>query len=355
SPLTNRTTLMRRTLWRLRNPPQNACQPGVRHTHEGNSSETSRCLQRLRARTVPPACGRSQHNCENDRLTTAHKMRRKDAAVENDITDRWGDGTECPVSTPTLYAYPEGDVLNFSYDYDPFRTNIGIVDNMKLKVTGAVHAFVCFAGSDEHGTVIAELCGKDTPAETYDASDRSLYLVFKQGEVEGHRHFELHYKAKPRSKAFIIKIAGIVSGVIAALVICFLVYKFSHSCRPCRKKCCPDDQADDTRNARELRPLTPETLVPPSVVNAREDNLRNEELAAGDTGRSEVNGSGARVNGSQISDSRGPRNAAVASAPLRLDITDEVVDDEEIHSPAPDEPPPSYDEIFGDTENNVRK
>jgi hypothetical protein len=36
---------------------------------------------------------------------------------------------ECPVHTGTLYAYPDGDILDFKDNFDPvFQTNIDTVD-----------------------------------------------------------------------------------------------------------------------------------------------------------------------------------------------------------------------------------
>lgn len=300
-------------------------------------------------------------------------------------------GSECPAPNRILFAYPDGDKLEVHYEYDPFRTNINVIDKFLTKVIDrddvvcewevrakeGHHAEVSFPvldmqaatasksadclkiydGEDEDGRMLAELCGADIPAEMYDSSDRSLFIVFTQGEREGSRSLVLHYKARPRSKAFIIKIAGIVSGVIAAVVICFLAYKFSHSCRPCRKHCCPDSAAEDGRDQRELRPLTPLTLVPPSMASCREDNLRNQELAAQHTDRrdggGELNGTRPRVAGSENAGD-GVRNSHRHGAPYALSPGEDS-DSEEIQLPPADVMPPSYDSIFGEGDYSPRK
>ena len=35
----------------------------------------------------------------------------------------------CPVTTRTLYAYPDGDTYEFKYTFDPYiKTKIGLID-----------------------------------------------------------------------------------------------------------------------------------------------------------------------------------------------------------------------------------
>ena len=124
-------------------------------------------------------------------------------------------------------------------------------------------------------------------------------------------------------KDLIIKTAAIASSTVAAVAIIFLAFKFTHCCLPCRKRCCPDHSDPEASPPRELRPLTP---VPPSAADGREDNWRNEER---------------------------DRNNAVArqtSRPPNLTLGHYEVEDDGQISPPPDEPPPSYDSIFADTE-----
>lgn len=298
---------------------------------------------------------------------------------------------DCPVSSGSiLYAYPDAGTLKLKYEYNPIRTDIKLLDDLLNKVIDdddvecrwevrakeGHHAEVSFSvfglqtgegsqqgdcvkiydGQDDDGTLLAELCGNASPANKYDASDRSLFIVYTQGTKPGHRYFDLVYKATPRSKEYIIKIAGIASGVVAAIVICFLVYKFSHSCRPCRKRCCADQTTNHTVNQRELRPLAPQNFVPPSVADGRGDNFRNDGSSMQQTvldnssrGRSELNGAGR--NGAHTGGGAGN----VTPGPISLPGPNEGIDDEEIQSPGPDEPPPSYDSIFGDEENVQRK
>lgn len=143
-------------------------------------------------------------------------------------------------------------------------------------------------------------------------------------------------------KDLIIKIAGIVSGCVAALGITFLACKFTRSCRHCRKRCCPQQFAEEEApTQRELHPLTPLTLVPPSVSDAREDNFRNEEQAFPQSGVPSHNVD------------RNERNlpARQTSRPQPLALAGGETGEEDQLSLPPDEPPPSYDSIFGETDD----
>lgn len=145
----------------------------------------------------------------------------------------------------------------------------------------------------------------------------------------------------PGPKDLIIKIAGIVSGCVAAIGIVFLACKFTRSCHVCRKRCCPQQfTEEEAPSQRELRPLTPVALVPPSVTDAREDNFRNEERAIHQSGVSSRDAE------------RNERNLLAArqtgqGQPLSS-VGGEAGDDDQLSLP-PDEAPPSYDSIFGET------
>ncbi|XP_076437730.1 uncharacterized protein LOC143276942 isoform X2 [Babylonia areolata] len=80
----------------------------------------------------------------------------------------------------------------------------------------------------------------------YNSSGRSLYLVFTQGEKTGRRTIQFRYRVvRPdTAEVSVQRVAGIVSGVIAALGVFFLLLKFTRCCRPCCKKCCPQCVAD---------------------------------------------------------------------------------------------------------------
>ncbi|KAK7091438.1 hypothetical protein V1264_009118 [Littorina saxatilis] len=270
---------------------------------------------------------------------------------------------KCPVMESTLYAYADSDLFVFDYTYDPLKTNIDLIDKFltkdvdvecawEVRAKGNHYAAVSFeefqlseGSSSKHGDVLyiydgqsreapllAELDANVELKESYRSSkDRYLYVVFRQGERTGRRYFHMKYEAVTRSKTFIIKIAAIVSSTVAALGIIFLVFKFSGNCGICRKRCCPDEEVgNEVRSERELRPLTQLTRVPPSAPSSAEDNLRNEAVAAGMGGNN-----------------AGRNNAGVAARPQPLTITGGEYEDDGQLTPPPDEPPPSYDDIFG--------
>ena len=82
------------------------------------------------------------------------------------------------------------------------------------------------------------------------------------------------------------------------------------------------------------------TLVPPSVANAREDNFRNEERAIHQSG---VSSRDAEQNERNLLAARQMGQGQPLS-----NANGEAGDDDQLSLP-PDEAPPSYDSIFGET------
>lgn len=259
----------------------------------------------------------------------------------------------CPVRNSMLYAYVDGGKYRFRYDFDPFiKTNIDLLDRLltsdkevicdwvvrtKEDHTAVVHieefqlkasegnrhgdCVRIYDGKTSEDKLLGELCGGDispTEVRRYNGTSRYMFVVYLQGEVTGQRSFSIYYIAEPQTKELILKIAGIVSGSVAAAAIVFLIFKFSHGCRPCRRRCCPDETEEEGMTQRELRPLAPVVAAP--------------AVASGNREGGDVPGSGSR---------------AVAAREANLPgVEEEEEDDGELSIP-PDEPPPSYDSIFG--------
>ncbi|KAL8575987.1 hypothetical protein ACOMHN_052005 [Nucella lapillus] len=249
----------------------------------------------------------------------------------------------CPVPGFMLYAYTDGERYRFRYDFDPLiETSIDIVDQLFQKevvcdwavrakddhtaivqiedfrlttATGKRHGdcLRIYDGKTAQDKLVGELCGGDiSPNEVrrYNATGRYMFVVYLQGEVTGVRSFNLYYLAAPKTKAMVLKIAGIVCGSVAAAAVIFLIFKFTHSCRPCRHRFCPNQPLEEGRTQRELRPLSP-VVVPPA--------------------------------GSHGAGPRGGEATVVVGQGTPHDGGDG--DDGELSIPA-DEPPPSYDSIF---------
>lgn len=270
---------------------------------------------------------------------------------------------KCPVTTGTLYAYPEGDTISFHDNFNPiFQTKIDSIDDLlfdDVRCTWEVRAkndhlasvaitdlhllssvgskegdcLKIYDGSSQDGVLLASLCGDDTPSESYTSSeDRFLYVVYTRGKRTGSRHFKLTFKALARSKEFIIKIAIIASGSIAVVAVTFLLFKFTRCCLPCRKRCCPAREAEPPQ--RELRPLNSVVVTPLATVNGVDETSRS-QMRTADGLTSEAR----QVNLPPI-------------LALSVENVPEPEDDEQ--SPFPDELPPSYDSIFGRGEDGAK-
>ncbi|XP_076457044.1 uncharacterized protein LOC143291196 [Babylonia areolata] len=268
----------------------------------------------------------------------------------------------CPVVSSMLYAYVDESRYEFSYTFDPIiKTNIDLLDRLftsddevicdwvvRAKADHTARVLIedfrltpasrtrdgdclrVYDGKTSEGKLLEKLCGGDITPEAvkaYSGSDRYLYLEYTQGEITGERSFVIVYTAEPDSKELLIKIAAIVCGSVVAVAIVFLAFKFTHYCRPCRKRCCPNQPMEGGMPQRELRPLSPDVLAPPSG-----------------------GGGGARA------DTNVPQRGAAQRHPPQAEggrPGGEGEEEGEDWLPV-DEAPPSYDSIFGSSEEQYK-
>lgn len=166
----------------------------------------------------------------------------------------------------------------------------------------------------------------------------------------------------------IITIAAVASSIIAIVGLSFLTIKFTHYCRPCRKKCHHAHNTNEQPDLHECRPLAPEPLTLDRIVNTRENNCYS-DLAMSQSasavhshvginnentvGNIRIPGSNQHLDArNDLINSRNPEtleyaDVAHASAPISSDS------DPELQSPSADELPPSYDSLFGNKNNFI--
>ncbi|XP_005088870.2 uncharacterized protein LOC101855683 [Aplysia californica] len=179
----------------------------------------------------------------------------------------------------------------------------------KLKVTNdgdkVPDCVMIYDGPSREADILAEIC--DGAPDEYESSGREMFVVYQRGDVEGTRSFTLKYSSKEvLTKEKIIRIAGGVGGVLAAVGLTYVVFRATRCCACLRSKR-GGSEPNLSESHQESTRLTvvgvpsPETETDVAASNNNNNNSNNGRSGAAAV-RTENNGAGASGSG-QGSDS----------------------------------------------------
>ncbi|KAI8776738.1 uncharacterized protein LOC106072225 [Biomphalaria glabrata] len=113
-----------------------------------------------------------------------------------------------------------------------------------------------FDGKAENSQSLDELCDKN-PKPAYTSSQQVLRVVYKRGEESGKRKLSMMYSSqKYISNEKIIRIAGIIGAVLAAIGLTFVILRATRCCSCIRNKNTNGDHHERVSSVRETTRLT---------------------------------------------------------------------------------------------------